>query len=299
MSTTVAAPARGRSAVTLIIAGLLWGTGGLSGTLLATKGHLHSLPVAAYRLLLGGCCTVLFLWARGSLRNMVWTKPVLVRLLAAGVLLAQFQSCYFGAISFTSVSISTMVTIGSVPVFVALATAVRTRRLPSPVNLVAIAVAVLGLVLLTWSPEGIPGGWRLLAGVALALAAGAGFAALTLLTRRHVEGLDAFSTTAFGCLLGGLLLTPAGLWFGMALPLRPDVLAVALYFGIVPTGLGYAMYFLALRRAPAVVAALSTLMEPLTAAVLSAFVLHDQLGPVGWTGAALLVGALALTYTKS
>ncbi|HVV08685.1 DMT family transporter [Amycolatopsis sp.] len=299
MSTSVAAPARGRSAVTLMIAGVFWGTGGLSGTLLATKGHLQPLPVAAYRLLLGGCCTVLFLWARGSLRRMVWTKSVLRRLLAAGVLLAQFQTCYFGAISLTSVSVSTMVTIGSVPVFVALVTAIRTRRLPGAVNLVAIGVAVLGLVLLTWSPEGIPGGWQLAAGVALALAAGGGFAALTLLTRRPVEGLDAFSTTAFGCLLGGLLLTPAGLWFGMALPLRADVLAVALYFGLVPTGIGYAMYFLALRTAPAVVAALSALLEPLIAAFLSAFVLHDQLGVVGWTGAALLVGALALTYTRA
>lgn len=296
MSSSLAAPVRGRSAFALILAGILWGTGGLSGSLLGAKAHLDPLAVASYRLLLGGGCTVLFLVLSG--RRPQWTKPVLGRLLTAGALLAQFQACYFGAVSLTSVSIATMVTIGSVPVFVALATAVRRRRLPSPTTLVAITAAVAGLVLLTWSPQGIGGGGRLLAGVAPALAAGAGFAVLTLVTRRPVDGLDPFSTTAFGLLFGGLLLVPFGLAAGMAFPLRPDVLAVALYLGLVPTGVAYAAYFLGLRTAAPVVAALSALLEPLTAALLSALVLHDELGVTGWAGAALLVAALGVSYTR-
>jgi DME family drug/metabolite transporter len=84
----------------------------------------------------------------------------------------------------------------------------------------------------------------------------------------------------------------------MAMPLRPDVLAVALYLGVVPTGVGYAAYFLVLRTTAPIVAALSTLLEPLTAAVLSAVLLHDELGVTGWTGAALLVTALAVSYAR-
>ncbi|GAB2973796.1 DMT family transporter [Amycolatopsis acidiphila] len=296
MSISVAAPVRGRSAFALILAGILWGTGGLSGSLLGARAGLHPLPVATYRLLLGGCCTVLFLALTG--RRPQWTKPVLRRLLLAGALLAQFQACYFGAVSLTSVSIATMTTIGSVPVFVTLATAARRRRRPGATTLVATTAAVAGLVLLTWSPHGIPEGGRLLAGVALALAAGAEFATLTLVTRRPVEGLDAFCTTAFGLLFGGLLLLPFGLAIGMALPLRPDVVAVALYLGLVPTGVAYGAYFLALRTAAPVVAALSALLEPLTATFLSALLLHDELGVTGWTGAALLVTALAVSYTR-
>lgn len=85
----------------------------------------------------------------------------------------------------------------------------------------------------------------------------------------------------------------------MALPLRPDVLAVALYFALVPTGIAYGAYFLALRAAAPVVAALSALLEPLTAAVLSAVLLHDRLGVTGWTGAALLVSALAVSHLRA
>src|SRR5438067_3841816 len=120
MSSCIDAPARGRSAFTLILAGILWGTGGLSGSLLAAKAGLHPLPVAAYRLLLGGGCCVLLLGCTGGLRQVVWTTAVLRRLALAGVLLGLFQACYFVAVSMTSVSIATMVTIGTVPVFVAL-----------------------------------------------------------------------------------------------------------------------------------------------------------------------------------
>lgn len=296
MSSSVAAPARGRSAYALILAGVLWGTGGLSGSLLATKAGLGALPVAAYRLLLGGFCTVLLVLVTG--RRPQWTAPVVRRLGVAGLLLAQFQACYFGAVTLTSVSVATMVTIGSVPVFITAATVVVRRRLPGVATLAATVTAVVGLVLLTWSPQDVPAGGSLLAGVSLALAAGAGFAVLILVNRRPVPGLDSFAITAFGLLIGGLLLLPAGLATGMALPLRPEVLLVALYLGVVPTGIAYGAYFLALRTAAPVVAGLSALLEPLTATLLSIVLLHDDLGPLGWTGAGLLVAALAVSYTR-
>lgn len=299
MSESFAAPARGRSAFTLILAGLLWGTGGLSGSLLATKAGLRPLPVAAYRLLLGGACTVLFLACTGGLRQIVWTTAVLRRLLLAGLLLGLFQGCYFASVSLTSVSLSTMITIGSMPIFVAVATSVRERRLPGAVTAGSIVMAVLGLALLTYSPEDSVGGWRLAAGVLLALLCSAGFSTLTLVSGRPVAGLDPLSTTAFGLLIGGLTLMPAALWSGMALPLRPDVLAVALYLGVVPTAVAYAAYFRGLRHAHPVVTALSAVLEPLTAAVLSAFVLGDHLGPMGWSGTVLLTAAVALSYWRT
>ena len=82
----------------------------------------------------------------------------------------------------------------------------------------------------------------------------------------------------------------------MALPHRLDVFAAALYLGVVPTATAYAAYFRGLRHAHPVVTALSALLEPLTAAVLSAFLLGDDLGVLGWCGAGLLVAGLAVGY---
>ncbi|MBF6171593.1 DMT family transporter [Nocardia blacklockiae] len=298
MSVDIVAPARDRAAAALVAAGILWGTGGLAGSLLADRAGLSPLSVATYRLLLGGGLAIVLLAVSGGLRGLPRTRAAGRRMLGTGALLGCYQACYFVAVQHISVSLATMVTIGTLPVFVAIGAAVRDRRAPGGTTLLAIAVAVTGLVLLTWSPGGVASGWTLVAGVGWALLAAAGFALMTLLTATPVPGLDPLRTTAFGMLTGGLLLTPAALVSGMALPLRADVLLTAGYLGSAPTALAYTAYFRGLRTAAPVLAALAALLEPLTAALLSAVVLGDRLGGAGWCGAALLITALAISYRR-
>lgn len=296
MSTFALTRRRPGAAGSLIAAGVLWGTGGLAGSLLTAHGQLHPLSVATYRLLLGGLFAAMFLLATGAL-DLPRTPAVARRLAAAGALLAAFQASYFAAVSLTSVSLATMITIGSVPVFVAAASVVAERRRPSPTTMTSVVAAVSGLVLLTWSPADTAG-WTLAVGAALALFAGAGFAGLTLITRRQVHGLDSVHTAAFGCLVGGMLLLPGALRFGISLPLHAETVAVAVYLGAVPTALAYVAYFRGLRAAHPVLAALSALLEPLTAAVLATMLLDERLGVLGWSGAALLVGAVAVSHLR-
>ncbi|WP_410665416.1 DMT family transporter [Amycolatopsis sp. lyj-84] len=291
---SVAVPTRARSSAALVLAGVLWGTGGLAGSLLASRTGLHPLSVAAYRLLIGGVIATGCLWLTGGLRGLPRTPEARRRLLTVGGLFALFQTSYFVAVSLSSVSVATMTTIGSAPVLLAVATAVKSRRLPSAWTTVSLAGSLIGLALLQWTP----GEEADVAGVLFALLAAAGFAALTLVTATRVDGLDPLPTTAFGCLIGGAALTPAALWFGMAVPPQVDVLALVVYFGVVPTALAYAAYFRGLEGAHPVLAALSALLEPLTAALLSMVVLGERLGAVGWCGAAVLIAALAVAYSK-
>ncbi|AUI57495.1 DMT family transporter [Amycolatopsis sp. BJA-103] len=291
---SVAVTTRARSSAALVLAGVLWGTGGLAGSLLASRAGLHPLSVAAYRLLIGGVIATGCLWLTGGLRGLPRTPEARRRLLTVGGLFALFQTSYFVAVSLSSVSVATMTTIGSAPVLLAVATAVKSRRLPSAWTTVSLAGSLIGLALLQWTP----GEEADVAGVLFALLAAAGFAALTLVTATRVDGLDPLPTTAFGCLIGGAALTPAALWFGMAVPPQVDVLALVVYFGVVPTALAYAAYFRGLEGAHPVLAALSALLEPLTAALLSMVVLGERLGAVGWCGAAVLIAALAVAYSK-
>ncbi|WP_410647069.1 DMT family transporter [Amycolatopsis sp. cmx-4-54] len=291
---SVAVPTRARSSAALVLAGVLWGTGGLAGSLLASRAGLHPLSVAAYRLLIGGVIATGYLWLTGGLRGFPRTPEVRRRLLTVGGLFALFQTSYFAAVSLSSVSVATMTTIGSAPVLLAVATAVKTRRLPGAWTAVSVAGSLIGLALLQWTP----GQEVDVAGVLFALLAAAGFAALTLVTATRVEGLDPLPTTAFGCLIGGAALAPAALWFGMAVPFQADVLALVVYFGVVPTALAYAAYFRGLESAHPVLAALSALLEPLTAALLSMLLLGERLGTVGWCGAVVLIAALTVAYSK-
>ncbi|RDI61371.1 DMT family transporter [Nocardia pseudobrasiliensis] len=294
MSIDVVAPARDRSSAALIIAAILWGTGGLAGNLLALQTGLHPLSVAAYRLLLGGGLAVALLALSGGLRQLPRTRAAARRILVTGALLGFYQSGYFIAVQYISVGMATMATIGMLPVFVAIGAGIRNRRRPDPTSLLSITIALTGLTLLTWSRIGTTTGWHLLLGTAFALASAVGFAALTLLTTTPVPHLNPLRTTAFGMLTGGLLLTPLALTVGMPLPLTPTTLTTAAYLGAFPTAIAYTAYFHGLRTATPLFASLAALLEPLTATLLSIVVLHDHLSPWGWSGAALLITALTL-----
>ncbi|WP_242547007.1 EamA family transporter [Amycolatopsis sp. MtRt-6] len=280
----VSLPTRARSSAALVLAGVLWGTGGLAGSLLGGLAGLHPLAVADYRLLVGGAVAIAF--SKGFPR----TAEAAKRILAVGGLFALFQASYFAAVALSSVSVATMTTIGAAPVVVTLVSVRKLRRW----TLVSVAGTLAGLVLLQWSPgEAFSFG-----GLGFALLAAAGFATLTLVTAKPVEGLDPLSTTAFGCLTGGLLLLPVASWSGMAIPLHVDVLALVCYLGAVPTALAYAAYLRGLADAHPVLGSLSAVLEPLTAAVLSAALLGERLSGTAWCGAAVLVAALAVGYWR-
>lgn len=292
MTTLSITPAR-TSAALLVLAGILWGTGGLAGTVLSSAAGLHPVSVAAYRLLVGGLCAAAVVTGTGGLR---FLRAHPGRLLVTGVLLAEFQAAYQVAVAQISVSLATLVTIGCVPVCVAGVTALRVRRLPNNRTLAAVAGSLVGLALLTGASAG-PGGWRTVSGVGMSVLAGAGFAVLTLITARPVPGQD--TITSVGLLVGGIFLAPFALVYGMAVPLTGEVLALVAYLGVVPTAVAYGAYFLGLRHAGATAAALATMLEPLTATLLSVAFHGERLTAVGVGGAVLIACALALHYVSS
>lgn len=261
--------------------------------MLQSAAGLAPVPVAAYRLLVGGLIATLAVAGQlGRLRG----RSALRRLLVTGVLLAQFQAAYQVAVAQISVSLATLITIGCVPVFVAVVGGVLERRVPGRRTLLAIGGSVLGLALLSGGPAGA-GGWHVASGVGMSLFAGAGFAALTLVTARTVPGQHV--VTSVGLLLGGVFLLPLALVDGIAVPLHGDVFALLVYLGLMPTALAYGVYFLGLRHAQPTAAALATMLEPLTATVLAVALYGERLSPAGVVGAVLIAGALAVYYLSS
>ncbi|MBO0848785.1 MAG: DMT family transporter [Pseudonocardia sp.] len=290
----------------VVAAGVLWGTGGLSGALLGRLTELHPLAVATYRLA-GGGLTVLAVLAltsragrparvRGAARA---GRAALVRVLAVGVLTASYQACYFAAVAVTSVAVATLVTLGAAPVMVVGVESLRARRRPGPAPSTAIGLAILGLALLLGVPAGFGGG-ALALGAALALVSAAGFAALTLIARRPVPGLDGPTSIGFGFIAGALLLgavTVPSVGLGFA-PTAASV-GLLLFFAWVPTALAYGLFFAGLRDVSASSAAVVAVLEPVTATVLGVLVLGERLGIAGVLGAALLCGAAVLASKRA
>jgi drug/metabolite transporter, DME family len=107
-------PGTGRSH--LISSGVLWGTGGLLGTLLGRTAGLSPVAVATYRLVTGGAVLVSrLILCRQSIPR---TRAARVRIAVLGQLFAVYQACYFEAVSLSSVSLATLVAFGIAPVLV-------------------------------------------------------------------------------------------------------------------------------------------------------------------------------------
>jgi DME family drug/metabolite transporter len=291
----------------VLSAGLLWGTGGLAGSLLGQVAALPPLAVATYRLAGGGLTVLAVLAVTGRLPRL--RRAGLLRVLSVGVLTATYQACYFAAVAMTSLAVATVIAIGAAPALVLTAEAVGERRRPSSASLAAIGLALLGLALLLGTsghPLTRAGGGSLALGVLLALGAAAGFGALALIGRRPVSGLDGPATIGLGFTAGGALLAVAvvvagalaggpgfgGPGFG-GLAFAPTAASVGLlvYLGWVPTALAYGLFFVGLRGVSASSAAVVAVLEPVTATVLGVLVLGQRLGSGGMVGAGLLCAA--------
>jgi DME family drug/metabolite transporter len=135
----------------------------------------------------------------------------------------------------------------------------------------------------------------------MALLSAAGFAAVTLLGAAPVPGLGELSLNGFGFTLGGIVLLPLAAASGSGLAFHPDLASAGLLvaLGVGPTAAAYTLYFRGLRTASASTAALLTLIEPLTAAVLAALVLGERLSAAGIAGAVLLLAAVTRTVTTA
>jgi drug/metabolite transporter, DME family len=276
----------------LVMSGLLWGTGGLTGSMLGRAAGLSAIAVAAYRLTAGGLLIV----AVRALTGRPWPagRAAWTRIAVTGLLAALYQSCYFTAVSLTSVPLATLITIGTAPVIVLAVTRLTGR--PGGRHAVATTgLAVTGLGLLVGLPSGF-GETAVLASAGMAVLAAAGFAALTLTCSRPVPGLDDLTVTGFGFTAGGLILMPlAQLAGGVGFRPAPASIGLLVALGAGPTAVAYTFFFRGLRSAAASTAALLALLEPLTGAVLADLLLGERLSATGIAGAAAIGTAVIVT----
>jgi DME family drug/metabolite transporter len=215
-----------------------------------------------------------------------------VRILATAVLTAGFEALFFTALTLASVGLTTLIGIGSAPVFVAVYDWIVRKERPATRTFVALALALGGLALLVSGSLTLGG--NALLGAVLALATGASFAGISVVNRVPVDGLEPVPLTALAFTIGGVLLLPIAAIPGLGVATDAIGWALTLGLGIVITACAYAAYLTGLRTVPPFVATIVALLEPVIAAVLGAIVLGERLGPLGIVGGAVLGAAVVL-----
>ncbi|GAB2934800.1 DMT family transporter [Nonomuraea fastidiosa] len=281
-----------RGALYASVAATAWGTGGAAGSLLFQTGGLGPVGVSLWRYIIGAAC--LLVLVRGTSRPHMTGRTVVV-----GAGMALYQTAYFAAIAHSGVAVATVVTMGATPIFTALGSRFLLRERLGRTALVALAAALTGLVLLTFESATAGTGQSPVAGVLLALASAAGYAGVTLVSRRHRDDGGPEAAAIGGFVVGALFLAPFALAEGALPELTWTSAALLVYLGAVPTALAYGLFFRALTALRATTVSIISLGEAVGAALLGVVLFGERLTPLAWSGCVLLLAAVAVLAARA
>jgi drug/metabolite transporter, DME family len=270
----------------VLSAAVMWGTTGTARAL--APAGASPLSVGAVRIAIGGGLLVAIAAARGTLRTRWPIGPTV----GAAAAVAVYQLAFFEGVARAGVAPGTIVAIGSAPVFAGVLAWLVLGERPSTRWIVATALAVVGVALLSLPRSGVALEPLTLA---LPLVSGLGYAIYATVTKMLLPGRDnvAVAAVAFGG--GALLLVPVLALSDLHWVLLPAGAIVALELGVVATALAYILFTRALTRLPVSWGATLSLAEPLTASLLGVVVLGEALGVAQLAGAALVaVGLVSL-----
>jgi len=284
----------------IVLAALSW------GTITVSTNAIYQLTPAANASSIGFwrmafSTPVLAVLAWGAVGRRLWqvTRRDLGLIGLIGLAMAAYQVCLFSAIPRLGVTVAVIVTICSAPVMVGvLAALFLGERLTAPVGL-ALALALAGAAglsgLTTPNAAARPGDPL---GVALALGAGLSYALVTLCGRALAGRYHALQTVGLGFTASAVLLLPYALANGLVTAFPPAGWGLLVYLGVIPTALAYWLYVEGLKHTPATTSSIIALLEPLTASALAALFFGERLDLAGWSGAALLLTAMAVLLRR-
>jgi DME family drug/metabolite transporter len=295
---TPSSTAASRGLTLVVLAALCWGTSGVSGRVVADRTDLGPLDIAWHRMAIGAVVLLaahLLTSRRRAGTRVAPTRPLAVRLALVAAGLAVYQLAYFAAVAEAGVSIATLVALGLAPLLIAVGAALLGHGRPDRATLVALAAALTGLGLLVGLTAGASTGTAVLLGALLAVGSALGYALVTLTSGAVPAGVP---VTLAGFVGGAALLTPVVLAAGLHTTADPVALATLVYLGVVPSAVAYALFFRGLRTVPGAVAAIATLLEPVTATLLATVFLGERLPLGALAGGLLVLAAVAGLYLR-
>ncbi len=279
----------------VVLAALFWGlSGGIGGILMADG--WDAFVVSFYRGAIGLVFVLAWLALRphgsGLASGRLWFWSAV-----AGVGVAGNFAFYFVSIANGSVAVAATL-MYTAPVFVYLVSFALKLESPTVLKLVAIALVMVGIVLLTQIYDTGAGGVTLI-GAGAGLLAGLSYAVFIFgfkYAGSHGSP-QAILSIAFGVLVLVLMWPGDGAQMGAVLSTPDWPLFAAL--GVFGAGLSFALYINGLRYTAPAVASIVAMVEPVTATLFGVVVLHESLAFVQILGMGLiLVTVTALSVSS-
>jgi len=221
------------------------------------------------------------------------THPTHLRLTLAGFCLAAHFVTWFGALDYTPVARATLLAC-TTPLWTTLGNLFLGRRRPSAPDLIALAIAAIGLLLVTRAAAQTSSPATLL-GDCLGLSAGLLFGCYLLCVEGLHERISSQRQVTVAYSVAAVVLWACLLWQGGAtFHYSPSVWRALLGMTIGPQIFGHTLLNWSLRHFPSSRVAFAILLEPVIAAGLAWYLLHQAVTPVQILGGLLVLAALAV-----
>jgi drug/metabolite transporter (DMT)-like permease len=300
MSSSVSGPGR-RAFIPLILAAACWGF----GTIISKRAVAEIPPLSLLSIQLAASITLLALLmvVRGVPFRDPSASPVLGRLGVLNPGLAYALSL----IGLASITASLSVMLWALEPLLILGLAVwvlRERVTPALVLLSLVAVA--GMLLVIYEPDGGGSPIGSPIGIVLTIAGVACCAVYTVITRRWLPTADSTAQVVIGqqahaIAFAFVIVSAAWLVGGAVVPtgVSPTGWASAIGSGVLYYGLAYWLYLTGLRQAPASVAAASFYLIPVFGVAGAIIVLGERLEASQWVGVVVVLSAVALIVRRT
>ena len=275
----------GVSTLFVVLAALFWGLSGGIGGILMGDGW-DAFVVSFYRGTIGLMCVLVWLALRphgsglGNPKLWFWSA-------IAGVGVAGNFAFYFVSIGQGSVAVAATL-MYCAPVFVYLVSFALKLESPTTVKWVAMALVMVGVVLLTQIYDVSAGGVTAL-GVGAGLLSGLSYAIFIFGFKYAAPhgSPQAILVIAFS-VLAVILILPGDSEQAVAALTTPDwPLFVAL--GVLGAGLSFVLYIVGLKHTAPALASIVAMVEPVTASLFGVVVLHENLAGTQIAGMALIL----------
>lgn len=272
----------------VLLAGLLWGVGALVAESAIHAGvNPQSLSLARFALGL----PLLWLWhgrqdgaikQRAQWNRLPWRDRL--HMVFTGLAMAANVTCWFLGIQHIGATIPTVISICFAPVLVALFSVARGYERMSGRLLSGLALGVLGVTLIVVTGDLVlPRDYWI--GLFWSFSSALLYALVVLGNARMPQRVSSVTASAWSMTAATVfMLIVTGVW-GISFPTSLLVWLQVGYTGVVTTSIAYLAFAWGARNLPPTSAVVGTLVEPLAAAVLTAWLWNQQLTVQQYAGA--------------
>lgn len=280
-----------RGMILTLAGGTMWGFSGTCGQYLMQDRGLTSNWLVPIRLLSAGALLLLICFFKdGKQIGNIWKKDW-VGILIFGICgMSMCQYTYFTAIGASNAGTATVLQYLG-PVLILVYLSLRSCRLPGPVELIAIVLAVAGTFFL--ATHGNPGAmvlsekalfWGLLSAVALAV--------YTVQPGRLLQEYGSAVVTAWGMLIGGGMLCAIFRPWSIPVELDMSIVIGMAVIVLVGTVIAFSCYMEGIRCVGAKKGSLYASVEPVSATVFSVIWMKAEFGWMDLLGFACIISTI-------